>query len=327
MANPILEVRGLTKRFGAHEVLRGIDLHVMPAEHVALVGNNGQGKTTLIRLILGLLRPAAGEIRLAGEAMERFRSPTQKRMIGYLPESVSFYPHLTGWQTLRFFGQLKHAGAQSGAVDLDAEIERLLERVGLAAAAGRKVREYSKGMRQRLGLSAALLGSPRLLLLDEPTNGLDPEGVHQFYDILASLQRDDVAILMASHLLAEIEARLDRLAILRQGVIETSGTILELTATARLPTLVKFSLLGASPILPPGLARFGAAPVRNGKPHTYALQTEGRAALEVLHELMRHSALIEAVTVREPGLEDLFRQLNPPALGEPESASLPTESP
>jgi len=308
MTTPVLDVRDLAKRFGAQEVLRGVDLAVMPAEHVVLAGNNGQGKTTLIRLVLGLLAPDAGEIRIEGRTVAFPRASAHKRAVGFLPESVSFYPNLTGWQTLRFMGRLK----TSGGAGLRGEIERLLDRVGLTEAADRKVGQYSKGMRQRLGLAVALLGAPRLLLLDEPTNGLDPQGVHEFYNILGELQREGVAILTASHLLAEIEPRLDRLAVLRDGGISRSGTIAALCAEACLPTTLRFTLRDGVAALPAELERAGAVRIANGAARAFRIEAGDRDKFHVLAGLVRHAEVIDSLAVSEPGLEELFRRLNRP---------------
>jgi Cu-processing system ATP-binding protein len=313
MSTPMLELRGLAKRFGDRAVLRGIDLAVQPAEHLALIGNNGQGKTTLMRLILGLLRADAGTVLLDGTPLGRRPSAAQKRRVGYLPESVQFYPNLSGRRTLRFLGRLK---GLSGAA-LRGEVDLLLERVGLAEAAGQAVRTYSKGMRQRLGLAQALLGGPRLLLLDEPTNGLDPEGIHGFYDLLAGLQRDGVAILMASHLLAEIEPRLDRLAVLRDGVIAREGSIARLAADAHLPSTIRFRLREAPQALPEELARLVAQAQTNGAPNGYLLQVEEARKYEVLGALARHGPRMDSLVVRDPGLEELFRHLNAPGTPAP----------
>jgi Cu-processing system ATP-binding protein len=306
---PILEIRGLAKSFGSCEVLRSIDLTVQPAEHLALIGNNGQGKTTLIRLILGLIRPDGGAVLLHGEPLPWPRRGADKRAIGYLPESVSFYPNLSGQRTLAFLGRLK--GLRGAG--LHTEAESLLERVGLSAAAGQPVRTYSKGMRQRLGLAQALLGGPRLLLLDEPTNGLDPEGIHEVYDILAALQREGVAILMASHLLAEIEPRLDRLAVLRDGVIAKVGNIAQLAAEAHLPGVIRFVLREPRQELPAELARMVAHAQTNGVSNGYLLRVEEAEKYTVLGELVRHRERMASLSVREPGLEELFQVLNPPA--------------
>lgn len=317
MTAPMLEVRALRKRFGRNEVLRGVELTVEPSEHLALAGNNGQGKTTLIRLVLGLLRPDSGEILLEGRLLGYPRPARDKLAVGYLPESVALYPNLTGRKTLHYFAALKGLGRRQKT---SGEVERLLRRVGLQAAADQPVGRYSKGMRQRLGLAQALLGHPRLLLLDEPTNGLDPDGVHGFYDLLGELQRDGVAILMASHLLAEVEPRLDRLAVLSRGAIGTVGTLHELAHRSSLPSIIRFCLRDADTLMPESLAAHHPLAVRNGSERTFELAIAKSAKAKVLEALVHHAEQVETLVVRDPGLEELFRHIL-------SGADEPTESP
>ena len=298
---PVLEIRGLEKRYGTRPVLQGVDLALAPGSHVGLVGNNGQGKTTLIRLVLGLLRPDAGEIRLAGEPVSFPRGRAQKRLLGYLPETVSFYPGLTGRRTLQMIATLKGASRE--------EVQPLLELVGLADAAHERVKTYSKGMRQRLGLAQALLGNPRVLLLDEPTNGLDPDGIRELYAVFARLQHRDVAILTASHLLAEMEARLDGLILLKDGRLSHTASIPELVAQAGLPTRIKFALKSQARVAPNLLAEWGARPSPNGRPDSWELCCRPNEKLGALAALLRHEGELDMLTVLEPGLEEVFHHL------------------
>lgn len=310
MNAPMVELHGVTKRFGNRAVLNGVDLTVNAAEHLALVGNNGQGKTTLIRLMLGLLPPDEGTIRIGGETVGFPRAASLKQCLGYLPETISLYPHLTGLKTLRFLGRLK---GDARGKDLEREINTLLERVGLKDAANERVGKYSKGMRQRLGLAQALLGGPRLLLLDEPTNGLDPDGVHEFYNILEGLRADGVAIVMASHLLAEVEPRLDRLAVLREGRVERVGTIDDLAAQDNLPSTIRFSLRHPDAGLPKPLAKLSPRPAQNGTPHSFLITVNRADKHRVLEAVVQHAAELETLVVRDPGLEELFRSIVNPA--------------
>jgi len=166
LTDKLIEILGVHKRYAAVNAVNGVNLDIATGELFGLIGHNGAGKTTLFKMMLGLLPVSAGEIRIGGHAVrgEAFRQV--RRSIGYLPESLALYDNLSGLETLHFFARLKGA-------DL-ASCPALLEQVGLGAAAGQRVRNYSKGMRQRLGFAQALLGSPRLLFLDEPINGLDP---------------------------------------------------------------------------------------------------------------------------------------------------------
>jgi Cu-processing system ATP-binding protein len=191
-----IEVERVTKRFGAVEAVRGVSFDLPEGRTVALVGHNGAGKTTLLKMMLGLIRPSQGCIRVLGEdpASGAFAA---RRRLGFLPENVSFNAALTCRETLSFYARLKREPATS--------VPKLLDRVGLSAAADRRVGTYSKGMRQRLGLAQALLGEPRVLLLDEPTTGLDPALRQSFYEIVQGLRDRGATVFLSSHALTELE--------------------------------------------------------------------------------------------------------------------------
>lgn len=219
------------KTYGTGTAVSGITLHVPAGKCLALLGPNGAGKTTLFKLLLGLIRPTAGSIAIGGFAPG---DTAIKASIGFLPESIAFDRAATGEQTLKYFARLK--GVPVAACD------PLLAEVGLAEAARRRVSTYSKGMRQRLGLAQALLGSPRLMLLDEPTSGLDPELRRQFYGAITRLRDAGITIILASHALGEVEAIADQFAIIRQGRLLAHGPLAELKARARLPVRLRISV-------------------------------------------------------------------------------------
>ena len=175
----VVEIERLSKSYGPIKAVTEASLALGSGETVALVGHNGAGKTTLLKLMLGLVRPSSGRLRVLGDdpAAGEFAA---RRRLGYLPESVSFNTSLTGREILSFYSRLKGWPV--------ARSLNLLDRVGLAPAAARRVGTYSKGMRQRLGLAQALIGEPQLLLLDEPTTGLDPALRLEFYDIIEQLR-------------------------------------------------------------------------------------------------------------------------------------------
>lgn len=296
--NTVVEVKGALKRFGEIHAVDGVDLAVREGEVLGLIGHNGAGKSTLFRLMLGLLAPDAGEIRLLGEPVRGARFRDVRRALGYLPENVVFYDNLSGRETLRFFAELKGAGA--------GEIGALLERVGLAAAAGRPVRGYSKGMRQRLGFAQALLGRPRLLLLDEPTNGLDPRGIREFYAMLAELKREDVTVLLSSHSLAEIEERVDRLALMRLGRLQAVGTVQALREELKLPIRIGVTLAPeAAERVSARLAQMADCRLTvNGGEGFVRCGRERKMA--VLAAIAQSGSAVSDVQIREPSLEDVF---------------------
>jgi Cu-processing system ATP-binding protein len=187
-----------------------------------------------MKLMLGLTRPSSGEVTVFGSNPAFASAVAQHKILGYLPESVAFYDAMTGREVLAFYARLKGV-SHSGC-------ERLLESVGLADAARRRVGTYSKGMRQRLGLAQAMLGNPKLLLLDEPTTGLDPGLRHQFYELIDALHKRGVTSLISSHALSEVEARANRFIIMKAGVMIASGTLDELYLQAALPVRLEVSV-------------------------------------------------------------------------------------
>jgi len=300
----ILSLAGIRKGFPGKEVLKSIELQIAPGELLALVGNNGQGKTTLMKLILGLLTPDAGEILINGETVTASRTTTQKALFGYLPETTAFYPNLTGQETLSYLSSLKQ-GAHS-------RVAEALAIVGLQHAAKQRVKTYSKGMKQRLGLAQALLGNPKLLLLDEPTNGLDPSGIHEFYQILERLKSEGVAILMSSHLLAEIEPRSDALALLKDGIISAYGTVAELINDAELPSIIKFQK-GQNynqQALDQILQQHTIEKRYIEQTETFVLSCHPNHKQALLLGLLTTDNLVAKLIVNDPGLEELFLQLN-----------------
>ncbi len=233
MADPI-EVRGLTKRYRKKLVLDDVGLSVGTGHCLALLGHNGAGKTTLMKLLLGLTAPSAGEVRLLGRDPRGRSGAEARRAVGFLPENVAFEGAMTGAELMNFYADIKGVARAEGL--------QLLEEVGLAEAARNRVRTFSKGMRQRLGLAQALLGKPRLLFLDEPTNGLDPPLRRHFYEAIAGLTKQGSTALVSSHLLSELEAKADLVAILRAGRLVAFGSLEALRETSQLPVRVRLKV-------------------------------------------------------------------------------------
>lgn len=299
-----LRLEGVTKTYGTAKAplnaLDGVDLTVPRGQLFGLIGHNGAGKSTLFKLVLGLIRPSRGQIRISGSLVNGPDFRSVRRTLGYLPENLVLYDNLSGLETLRFFARLKGAPER--------QCGELLERVGLASAAQRPVREYSKGMRQRLGFAQALLGTPRLLLLDEPTTGLDPSAIRDFYEQLDALRDQGVTLVISSHILAELQQRVDALAMLNNGRVCAQGSVQSLRERSRMP--LSF-VLSASPgqleaigqELPEALA--GAAmdwtPVATDQ---RVLRCDRRHKMAVLHWLGQ--AGLSDLQVLEPSLEDVY---------------------
>ena len=234
MEKPALALEAVTKAYGREKAVDGVTLDLAPGERLALLGHNGAGKTTLLKLALGLTRADGGTVRTLGCTPGGPGWTEAKRSIGFLPESVAFLGSMTGRETIRFYGRLKGVGR--------ATCEEALAHVGLAGAAGKRVKTYSKGMRQRLGFAQAILGAPRLLILDEPTGGLDPDSRRAFHATLSELAGRGAAIILSSHVLTEVEAGTDRVAIMRQGRLAACGTADELKREAGLAVTIRVAV-------------------------------------------------------------------------------------
>ena len=220
----VIRTRGLTKRYGPVVAVDAIDLDVRAGDVYGFLGANGSGKTTTVRMLLGLVLATSGEAEVLGAEMPRSSGKVLPQ-VGTLVEGPAAYGHLSGRANLELFDAM--GAARRGRRDRVAEV---LERVGLTVAADRKVRGYSLGMRQRLGLASALLRAPRLLVLDEPTNGLDPQGIREMRDLLLGLNARGTTIFLSSHLLAEVEQMCTRVGVLDRGRLVVQDELRHLRA-------------------------------------------------------------------------------------------------
>ena len=216
----LIETRGLSRRFGAQVAVDDLNLLVPAAGVYGFLGPNGAGKTTAIRMLLGLIRPDAGEVCLFGQPLRSNHRALMSR-VGALVEAPSLYPHLTGRENLEVTRRL--LGSPPKLIDV------ALDTIRLMRDADRRVREYSLGMRQRLGLALALLNKPQLLILDEPTNGLDPAGIHEMRDLIRRLPDEfGVTVFLSSHLLSEVEQIASHIGIIHESKLLFQGTLAEL---------------------------------------------------------------------------------------------------
>ena len=222
-----LTISHLTKRFAGVEALSDVSLTVDAGQRVALLGHNGAGKSTMMKIILGLIPFDEGTVTVCGAAPG---SAAARAQVAYLPENAAYHPALTGEEQIRHYLALRGERPMQ-ALDL-------LARVGLEGAAKRRIGTYSKGMRQRVGLAQARIGRPRLLVLDEPTSGLDPVSRRDFYALLDDLAAGGTAILLSSHALTEVEARTDRILILSGGRLRAQGSLSDLRRIAALPVAI-----------------------------------------------------------------------------------------
>ncbi|HEY7222646.1 MAG TPA: ABC transporter ATP-binding protein [Micromonosporaceae bacterium] len=290
----IVVTDGLTKRYGVRLAVDGVSLAVRRGEVFGFLGPNGAGKTTTLRMLLGLVRPTDGTASVLGEPPG---SPAALRRVGSLVEGPGFYPYLSGRENLRVLASYTGLG--------EAAVAQALERVELTARAGDRYRTYSLGMKQRLGVAAALLGRPELLILDEPTNGLDPAGMADMRQLLRALASDGQTVLLSSHLLGEVEQICDRVGVIAGGRLRASGTVAELRGGASL--VLRVSPLPAA--LPIAERLFGGAAVSTVD-DCLSLAVEPSRASQVVQAMVEARVAVHEVRPVHRSLEEIFFALS-----------------
>lgn len=221
-----IETSGLTKRYGNVDRVDRLDLHVPESCIYGFLGPNGAGKSTTLKMVLGLVHPTAGQVKVFGQAMSDANRLTVLRQVGSLIESPSYYGHLTGEENMEVAATLRGLGRK--------EIDEALSAVRLESSRSRLVKQYSLGMKQRLGLATALLGRPKLLILDEPTNGLDPAGIQEMRELICTLpEQYNMTVVVSSHLLSEIDQMATVAGIIGDGKLIFEGTLPQLHARSR----------------------------------------------------------------------------------------------
>ena len=225
MSKNVIETRNLTKRYNGVVAVDGLNLTIQEGEIFGMLGPNGSGKTTTILMLLGLTEPTSGQVRVLG--LDPARQPLSvKARVGYIPDQVGFYDDLTAVENLMYTAKLNGIPRKEAL----ARIDQALERMGLAEVKDRAVKTYSRGMRQRLAVADVLIKQPRMVIMDEPTQGLDPEGAHEFLKIIRDLKEEGITVLLASHLLHQVQSVCDRVGLFNQGRMAISGTVEELAA-------------------------------------------------------------------------------------------------
>jgi len=297
-----VETHGLTKRFRGHDAVQDLDLAVPAGSVFGFLGPNGSGKTTTIRMLVGLLNPTAGEVRLLGAPMPASLQSVLPR-VGALIEGPGFAPYLSGAANL---ARLDAADRHASGRDRRARIGTALERVGLTHAARKKVKAYSLGMKQRLGLAGALLRPRELLVLDEPTNGLDPQGTREVRSLIRQLADGGTTVFVSSHLLPEIEQICSHAAVLSTGRLVAQGTLDELRQRDRSRVVVRTP---DGRIAAEALTALGLTPdVRRAgeDSEVVAVLPDGVALESVAPALVAAGARLHALRLDEPSLEERF---------------------
>lgn len=297
--NEIVSAREITMKFKALEALKQVSIDVAPGEQVALLGHNGAGKTTLFRIVLGFINPTHGTIAIAGY---RAGSRAARGVLSYLPEQVAFPKMLTGREIVEFYARLKDAAR--------ADVQKVLQKVDLAEAADRRVDTYSKGMRQRLGLAQALVGNPGLLLLDEPTSGLDPISRQHFYELTAEVAARGGAVLLSSHGLSELEAKTDRVAILRKGELVADGPLAQLQKEANLP--IRLQIRASADAVEEVHAKLGGSRLNCASVELFCSIDDKMRTLAAVGAL---GTRVEDVDVSPPTLDEIYRYYSQSAPG------------
>jgi len=287
---PILTLSETSKKYRQLTALHTINLTLNPGEVLGLFGHNGAGKTTMMKIILGVTPASSGQVHVFGVDPLSQQAWLSRRKIGYLPENVSFYDQLTGLEVLTYFARLKQVAKQ--------EVYELLEQVGLTHAQHRQVKQYSKGMRQRLGLAQAFLGNPKLLLLDEPTVGLDPIATQDFYQRVDQLKSNGASVILCSHVLPGVEQHIDRALILAKGQQKAIGSLDHLRRQANLPATIH--ALHVSRLLK------GDSQLMQWQTGPHQLQVPEKHKLAAIRQLLRNDELTD-LNVESASLTQLYQ--------------------
>lgn len=298
MQNQHITCSGLTKRFRNLTAVDGLDLEVSPGEVFGFLGPNGAGKSTTLRMMVGLIRPSGGGVRVMGHDVWRDHPKAMKR-VGAMIEVPAFYKYLSGRDNLRILG---NTGARCSAKDVD----RALETVGLLDRANDKVKGYSQGMRQRLGIGLALLGQPQLMLLDEPTNGLDPQGMKEVRDLVTRLSAErGITIFLSSHLLHEVEQTCTRIGVINKGKLIACGAVRDLLRGGNTYRLEVANSERARALI----EQIGWARIAAGSNGSLDVELDGHSPAELNQLLVEAGVGVSGLAPVSASLEELYLDL------------------
>lgn len=296
----VLEVKGVKKKLGKREIIKGLDLSVNEGEIFGFLGPNGAGKTTTIRMLVGLISPNEGEIVVCGKSVLSEKEQALKN-VGAVVENPELYKYLSGRENLMQIARIRKVSKE--------EVEELIDLVGLKDRIDDKVRKYSLGMKQRLGLAAALIGDPKLLILDEPTNGLDPSGIIDFRDVVKKASRErGMAVFISSHILSEVQNLCDRVAFINNGVIKSVEDIHDNSMETELDslTLVVSSNKEQAIKVLKDIGFVNSSTVIDEEIH---IIVETGKTTELLKILLKNNVLVEEIYKNRKGLEQRYMEL------------------
>ncbi len=293
---PLVETRGLTKRYSSRiTAVDDLYLSVRRGEVYGFLGPNGAGKTTTLRMLLGLIRPTSGSATVMGAPPG---SPQSLDRVGSVVESPAFYPYLSGRDNLDVVARL------CGVENPKKRVEKALEQVGLSGRASDKYKKYSLGMKQRLGVAAALLKDPELLILDEPTNGLDPKGMAEMRDLIKQVGQGERTVLLSSHLMSEVEQVCSRVGIIRKGRLRAEGSVAELRGKGGL--YVKAEPLEEAARVLRSIEGVESVEIKDGAIH---LITNPERASEISAKLFASGISVSELKAEQRSLEEVFLEL------------------
>ena len=296
----VLEVKGVKKKLGKREIIKGLDLSVNEGEIFGFLGPNGAGKTTTIRMLVGLTSPNEGEIVVCGKSVLSEKEQALKN-VGAVVENPELYKYLSGRENLMQIARIRKVSKE--------EVEELIDLVGLKDRIDDKVRKYSLGMKQRLGLATALIGNPKLLILDEPTNGLDPSGIIDFRDVVKKAARErGMAVFISSHILSEVQNLCDRVAFINNGVIKSVEDIHDNSMETELDslTLVVSSNKEQAVKVLKDIGFVNSSTVIDEEIH---IIVETGKTTELLKVLLKNNVLVEEIYKNRKGLEQRYMEL------------------
>ena len=303
MSDAVIETDGLTKSYDGLTAVDGLDLTVTEGEVFGVLGPNGSGKTTTILMLLGLTEPTSGTARVLG--LDPARRPLDvKARVGYLPEQVGFYEDLTARENLAYIARLNGIPRR----DADARIDDALDRIGLSEAADREVKGFSRGMRQRLGLAEILVKRPDVVILDEPTLGLDPQAAIDLLETIRGLKDEGITIMLASHLLYQVQAICDRVGLFHRGEVVLEGTVTDLARNI-LGGAYRISLEAEGPDLSDALRSIdGVLGVERTDDGRYVLESEHDLRAQVAEQAVEAGGRLHGLGISEPSLDEVYAE-------------------
>jgi ABC-2 type transport system ATP-binding protein len=304
MAVPLLEVRDLRKRYGAHVALDGVSFAVAPGEVFGLLGPNGAGKTTLMSIVAGLSQPSAGEVRLQGQVFTQSRKEL-RHLIGIVPQDLAIYNELSARENLRFFGQLYGLGGTA----LEQRVDGVLAAVALSDRADERAGTFSGGMKRRLNLGAALVHGPALLLLDEPTTGVDPQSRNHIFEEVRRLNAAGLTVVYTSHYMEEVQTLCSRVGIMDHGKLMACDTLAGLLR--QLPGLLRLRVAALSAAAHRRFAALPGARPNEGERNLVELECQDvkQTLLAVIPLLREEGVELTGIETEEPNLERVFLHL------------------